>query len=86
LVFKPQAIEDLAWWIKQDRKTALKIIDLLEDCLKHPFEGRGKPEPLKHQKGYWSRRITKEHRLIYKVSKEKITVYACRSHYETLKP
>lgn len=83
LVFKPQALADLAWWVKQDRKTALRIFSFLIEIQRNPFHGRGKPEPLKHQyTGCWSRRIDKANRIVYEVEKERITVYACKGHYE----
>ena len=82
LEFDINAIEDLAWWIKQDRRKALKIIDLIKQIEREPFSGIGKPEPLKHDfKGCWSRRIDDEHRLIYQVFDDKIRILACRYHY-----
>ncbi len=62
---------------------ALRIGDLLKETARDPFGGIGKPEPLKHEfKGFWSRRINSEHRLIYKVEPDTIVVFACRSHYK----
>ena len=82
LEFDEAAFEDLAWWIKQDRSKALRIVDLIKDAQRNPFKGIGKPEPLKHQlKGCWSRRIDQEHRMIYQVTEEKIRILACRYHY-----
>ncbi len=82
LVFDRNAMEDLRFWVDTDRKKALKIIDLIEISLKTPFEGIGKPEPLRHQlAGCWSRRIDQEHRLVYRVEKDVLTVLACRYHY-----
>jgi toxin YoeB len=82
LEFDPAAFDDLAWWIEKDRKIALRIMKLIEDVQRNPFEGLGKPEPLKHQlKGCWSRRIDDEHRLVYQVLEEKIRILACRYHY-----
>lgn len=82
LEFDQAAFEDLAWWIKQERSKALRIIDLIKDVQRDPFKGIGKPEPLKHQlKGCWSRRIDHEHRLVYQVTNEKIRILACRYHY-----
>lgn len=82
LEFDPSALEDLGWWIKQDRKRALRIIKLLKEVQRTPFNGTGKPEPLKHElSGCWSRRIDQEHRLVYEVKKDKIRVLACRYHY-----
>ena len=83
LEFDPRAFEDLAWWIEQDRKTALRIMRLIENIQQAPFEGLGKPEPLKHNlKGLWSRRIDREHRLVYEVREDKIRILACRFHYD----
>ena len=82
VVFDANGFEDLAWWIKQDRKTALRIVKLIKEIQRTPFEGTSKPEPLKHElKGCWSRRITKEHRLVYEVEGEHIRILACRFHY-----
>ncbi len=82
LEFDPSAFEDLAWWIKQDRKKALRIVKLLKEVQRTPFEGTGKPEALKHElAGCWSRRIDQEHRLVYEVKEDKIRVLACRYHY-----
>ena len=80
--FDSNGFDDLAWWIKQDRKTAIRIVRLIKEVQRTPFKGTDKPEPLKHElKGCWSRRITKEHRLVYKVTEEKIRILACRYHY-----
>ena len=82
LEFDSSGFEDLAWWVEKDRKKALKIIKLIKEMQKNPFEGIGKPEPLKHDlSGCWSRRIDREHRLVYQVSEEKIRILACRYHY-----
>jgi toxin YoeB len=82
LEFDPAAFADLAWWVEQDRNKALRIINLIKDVQRDPFQGIGKPEPLKHElKGCWSRRIDKEHRLVYQVTDEKIRILACRYHY-----
>ena len=76
-------LDDLAWWIKNDRKTALRIIKMIREIERTPFKGTGKPEPLKHDlKGCWSRRITREHRLVYQVRSDKIRILACRYHYD----
>lgn len=80
--FDPSAFEDLGWWIKQDRKKALRIFKLIKEIQRTPFEGTGKPEPLRHElAGCWSRRIDQEHRLVYEVKDDKIRVLACRYHY-----
>ena len=82
LVFEAAALEDLSWWIAQDRKKALRIISLVQAISRDPFRGIGDPEPLKHDlAGCWSRRIDQEHRLIYEVLKDKIRILACRYHY-----
>ncbi|MBI5414335.1 Txe/YoeB family addiction module toxin [Candidatus Peregrinibacteria bacterium] len=82
LEFDQNAFEDLNYFMKHDRKKALKIMELLEDTLRHPFVGVGKPEPLKYEfAGCWSRRIDQEHRLVYSVVKNTIIVLACRYHY-----
>ncbi len=80
--FDPSAFEDLAWWIQQDRKQALRIVKLLKEIQRSPFEGTGKPEALKHElAGCWSRRIEQEHRLVYEVKEDRIRILACRYHY-----
>jgi len=80
--FVPDAFNEYQRWIETDRRIALKIGDLIRDILRNPFSGMGKPEPLKHQfKGYWSRRINQEHRLIYKGTKTSIVIISCYSHY-----
>jgi toxin YoeB len=82
LEFDTSALEDLAWWIQQDRNKALRIVSLIKDVQRDPFKGIGKPEPLKHTfKGCWSRRIDREHRLVYEVTETKIRILACRYHY-----
>ena len=82
LEFFPAAFQEYQEWIETDRRIALRIGDLIRDILRHPFEGIGKPEPLKHQfKRYWSRRINHEHRLIYKVNDNSILIFSCYSHY-----
>ncbi len=82
LEFDPSAFEDLSWWIKEDRKTALRIMNLIKEVQRDPFAGPGKPEPLKHElAGCWSRRIDQQHRLVYEVKEERIRILACRYHY-----
>lgn len=83
LEFDPLAFEDLAWWIAKDRKTALRIMRLIDAIQHDPFQGIGKPEPLRHEfTGCWSRRIDREHRLVYEVFGDKIRILACRFHYD----
>ena len=82
IIFDRNAIEDLKYWVKADRKKAIKILELIDVSSKNPFEGIGKPEPLKYElKGCWSRRINREHRLVYEVKKKYIRILACRYHY-----
>ena len=81
--FHPRAFKEYQDWIEKDRKTALRIGDLLKEILRTPFEGMGKPEPLKYQfKGCWSRRIDHEHRLIYQVTDHSVVIFSCNSHYQ----
>ena len=82
IIIEPTAFQSLVTMGKQDVKLLSKTMNLIQDCLKSPFEGLGKPEPLRHNlKGYWPRRINDEHRLIYKVDDEKIIIISCRDHY-----
>lgn len=81
-VFHPEFREDLAYWITTDRRLALKILEIVEFVMRDPFEGIGKPEPLRFLgSGVWSRRITQEHRMVYMVSDDKIDFLQCRYHY-----
>lgn len=82
LEFDPAGFDDLAWWVRTDRSTALRVIRLVEDVQRDPFKGIGNPEPLRHElAGCWSRRIDREHRLVYQVTDARIRVLACRYHY-----
>lgn len=86
VIFDPVALEHLAFWIEEESKTASKILVLIEDARRHPFTGLGKPEPLRgNHKGWWSRRITDEHRLVYRVTgsgaAQAIEIAQCRFHY-----
>ncbi len=82
LEFDKNALEDLTFWISQDRKKALKIMEIVGAIHRDPFEGIGKPEPLKFTlSGCWSRRIDLEHRIVYQVTSFKIRVLSCRYHY-----
>jgi toxin YoeB len=81
-VFQPEFIEDLKYCVKNDRKTALRVLKLIENILRDPFAGIGKPEPLKYlAPGTWSRRITQEHRIVYMVRDERIDFLQARYHY-----
>ncbi|MGB8636252.1 MAG: Txe/YoeB family addiction module toxin [Rhodanobacteraceae bacterium] len=82
LCWATDAWEDYLYWQAHDRKTLKRINALIKAIERTPFEGMGKPEPLRHQwTGYWSRRIDREHRLVYKVSDGNIVVVQCRYHY-----
>lgn len=82
LVFSDAALRDLAYWNKTEPGKTEKISALLADIMRTPFTGLGKPEPLQHTlRGYWSRRINHEHRLVYKVEKDTVYVASCRFHY-----
>jgi len=81
-IFQPEFLEDLTYWVDTDRKTALRLLRMVKEVLKSPFEGIGKPEPLKHLAAdTWSRRITQEHRLVYLVRKDRIDFLQARYHY-----
>ena len=81
--FTPEAFAQYIEWEKTERKVFSKINMLLQEIARNPFAGAGKPEPLKHElKGYWSRRITDEHRLIYRAEEDYIKVIACKLHYK----
>jgi toxin YoeB len=81
-VFHPEFREDLEFWVRNDRKTALRLLDIVEAILRDPFEGVGKPEPLKHVlSGAWSRRLTQEHRVVYFISQDRVDFLQTRYHY-----
>jgi toxin YoeB len=81
-VFQPEFIEDLRYWVETDRKLAKRAFDLIEAILRDPFEGIGKPEPLKYlAPGAWSRRLTHEHRIVYLVRDNRIDFLQARYHY-----
>jgi toxin YoeB len=83
IVFSENAWEDYVSWLSEDRKILKKLNELIKDIQRHPFEGLGKPEPLKFDlTGFWSRRIDKEHRIVYQVNKNELLIYACRYHYD----
>ena len=80
--FTPKAFEEFNYWRSVDRKTQDKIVELIEDILRTPFTGIGKPEPLKHHlKGFWSRRINQEHRMVYEITETSVNIISCRDHY-----
>lgn len=81
-VFQPEFLDDLRYWALQDRKLLLKLLDLIEAIVREPFEGIGKPELLRHkQAGTWSRRLNKEHRVVYMVMDDRISFLQARYHY-----
>jgi toxin YoeB len=81
-VFHPEFLGDLRYWVKTERSTALRVLDLVEATLRDPFRGVGKPEPLRYLlAGCWSRRVTQEHRLVYSVSEDRIDFLQARYHY-----
>jgi toxin YoeB len=81
-VFHAEFRQDLRYWINTDRRVALRVVELIEVVLRDPFVGIGKPEPLKYVlAGCWSRRITQEHRLVYRVSERRIDFLQARYHY-----
>jgi len=82
IVFVDHAWDDYLFWQKQDKKILKKINELLKDISRQPYLGKGSPESLKYDlKGYWSRRITLEHRLVYRIHKNQIRIVQCRFHY-----
>lgn len=82
LIFSEHAWDDYLYWQRTDKKTLKRIHRLIKDIQRHPFEGLGKPEPLKYVfAGYWSRRITDEHRMVYKVEDDAILLSQLRYHY-----
>ena len=82
IIFSSDAYEEFGEWSELDRKIFKKLRALITETTRDPFKGTGKPEPLKGTNGYWSRRITSEHRLVYKVTPDTILVVACRFHYD----
>ena len=82
MIVQDECLEDLRHWVETNRKTALRVLDLIEAALRDPFEGIGKPEPLKYlASGTWSRRLTQEHRIVYLVSNERVDFLQARYHY-----
>ena len=83
IIWTPASWEDYQYWQGQDRKTLKRINNLIQDCLREPFDGIGKPEPLKENlSGFWSRRIDEANRLVYRVDSDDLVVIACRYHYD----
>ena len=82
-IFVDESWEDYLYWQKIDKKMLKRINLLIKDISRQPYEGIGKPEPLKHNyRGFWSRRINEEHRLIYQVPEDEIRILKCRFHYD----
>jgi toxin YoeB len=82
LVIHAQGWEDFTYWLQNDRATTKRLLRLIAEVLRDPFEGIGKPEPLKHSMpGAWSRRVTDEHRLVYLVTDKDIVILQTRYHY-----
>ncbi len=83
LLFRPRAWEHFQYWQETDKSILKKINGLIKECQRHPYEGTGKPEPLKGDlAGYWSRRIDREHRLVYRIVADDLEILSCRYHYQ----
>lgn len=83
ITFSKNAWEDYTSWLTEDKSTLKKIDDLIKEIQRHPYEGKGKLEPLKYDlAGLWSRRIDREHRLVYQVKEKEILIYSCKYHYD----
>jgi toxin YoeB len=81
-VFQKEFFEDLRFWVDTNRRVALRTLDLVEAILRDPFQGLGKPEPLKYLgAGVWSRRLTEEHRVVYLVRHDRVDFLQARYHY-----
>lgn len=82
IYFDPDFLQDLRYWIKTDRRTAVRVLDIVMDVLRDPFSGLGKPEPLKYLgSNIWSRRLSLEHRVVYLVRDDRIDFLQARYHY-----
>lgn len=83
ITFSKNAWEDYTSWLTEDKSMIKKVNDLIKEIQRHPYEGKGKPEPLKYDlAGLWSRRIDREHRLVYQVKEKEILIYSCKYHYD----
>jgi len=83
IVFEQSAFEDFTDWASDDKKLYKRLVILIKETARNPYSGLGKPEALKHElRGYWSRRINDEHRLVYKVEADKLIIVSCKYHYE----
>lgn len=82
IIWSEKSWDDYLYWQSSDKKMLKKINQLIKDIQRNPFDGIGKPEPLKYQfSGFWSRRISDEHRLVYEISENSIAIASCRFHY-----
>lgn len=82
LIFTPEGWKDYQFWINQDKKTLKKVNKLISDAQRNPFDGLGKPEPLKENyTGFWSRRIDDKNRFVYAVTDSTVNIIGCRFHY-----
>jgi toxin YoeB len=82
ITFHPNGWDDYLYWQQNDKKVLKKINNLIKEIMRNPFEGTGKPEPLKFDlSGFWSRRIDQEHRFVYRVEKNDLHILTCRYHY-----
>ena len=80
--FEENAFNDFNQWLVTDKKLQKRIVNLIKDICRNPFQGLGKPEALKYElQGYWSRRINDEHRLVYKIENERLIIISCKYHY-----
>ena len=82
LKWDEDAWNDYLYWQTQDKKTLKRINSILKDIMRNPFDGIGKPEPLKHHNGYWSRRIDDTNRIVYKVEDDSIAIATVKGHYD----
>ena len=81
--FEPKAFDDFNQWALVDKKSYKRIISLIKDISRNPYQGLGKPEALKYElQGYWSRRIDDEHRLVYKIDGDRLIIISCKYHYK----
>ena len=82
ILFTSQSWDDYLYWQNNDKKFLKRINDIIKDIIRTPYEGIGKPEPLKYEyHGYWSRRVNQEHRLVYKIENNTLYIAQCRYHY-----
>jgi toxin YoeB len=83
IIFSKVSWEDYTSWQNEDKSMIRKINELIKDIQRTPFDGKGKPEPLKYDlSGFWSRRIDREHRLVYRVEGKDILIFSCKYHYD----